>query len=387
MEHEDGMDDLAPDLGLRYLEAGHASSRFAFMNANFLMLSRTAATNYSSTMNLNMEVAYAVTFDFDISVYRQLLKFVGPAARARLDLAFGGPFREPSIVEFSVGEIAVDFHARLGVPVRIENERFVPFMVEQFTTADGGLFSIEIEEQPKSMQVAQGSRLVLEIEAAPVLSLAMVENNIPLVARLSLTNSGPEPLHELIVELALLPDFSQKWTSHVSSIPAGGTFRVEDIELPLDRTKLVNQLERSSATLMLWVRQNDVATPLATASKPIDVLAYNEWTRSTVPHVLAAFVLPNHPAVAQLLAETRAPLERLTRNPALDGYQSKSPDRVAAVAQAIYETIQGRGITYSNPPASFERAGQKVSLIRFGGHLLRGGYDAEHGREEGASTT
>ena len=99
-------------------------------------------------------------------------------------------------------------------------------------------------------------------------------------------------------------------------------------------------------------------------SKPLDVLAYNEWLPVTVPHLLAAYVQPNHPAVAALLSDARAPLERLTGNPSLDGYQCKDRGRVAAIAQAIYEAIQRREITYSNPPASFERSGQKIRTAR-----------------------
>jgi len=202
--------------------------------------------------------------------------------------------------------------------------------------------------------------LSIEIEAAPELSLAMIENSVPLVPRVSLTNNGPHALENLTVEVALLPDFSAKWTAHVSAIPPGGTFHVDELELPLDREKLVNQLERGGADLMLWVRAPGQATPLATASKRIAVLAYNEWSPLTVPQLLAAFVLPNHPVVAELLARAREPLARLTGDPALNSYQSKDPARVTAIAQAIYEAIQTSGITYSNPPASFEKVGQKI---------------------------
>jgi very-short-patch-repair endonuclease len=222
------------------------------------------------------------------------------------------------------------------------------------------LFSISVEEPPKTVRAESSSELQLEIDAAPVLSLAMVENAIPLVPRVSLTNSGDAALEELAVEIAVAPNFSAPWTTRISSIPSGGTFNLNDVELPLDHGRLVNQLEKSPAQLTIKVLHAPTQSVLASASKPIDVLAYNEWMRVSVPHLLAAYVQPNHPAVAALLADARAPLERLTRNPALDGYQSKDRGRVAAIAQAIYEAIQRRHITYSNPPASFERSGQKI---------------------------
>lgn len=106
------------------------------------------------------------------------------------------------------------------------------------------------------------SPIVIDIEAASELSVAMVENSVPLVARLSLTNASDATLSNLTVELALLPDFSSKWTAHISAIPPGGTFHLDTIELPLDRDRLVNQLERGRAELMLWVRDDAGDLPL-----------------------------------------------------------------------------------------------------------------------------
>jgi hypothetical protein len=137
----------------------------------------------------------------------------------------------------------------------------------------------------------QAYPVVVDIEAASQLSVAMVENSVPLVARVSLTNTSDTALSNLTVELALLPDFSAKWTTHVSAIPPGGTFHLDTIELPLDRDRLVNQLERSRAELMLWVRSGAGNLPIATQSRPVDVLAYNEWSPLTVPHLLAAYIL------------------------------------------------------------------------------------------------
>lgn len=210
------------------------------------------------------------------------------------------------------------------------------------------------------MVQSSSNQLQLEIEAAPLLSLAMFENAIPVVSRVSITNRTSSNLENLTVEIALLPDLSQKWSAHISSIPADGTFSLRDIELTLDRDKLVNQVERSAGELVVWVRQQGADLPLATEQHRIDVLAYNEWVHGGIPQLLAAFVLPNHPVIAELLAEARAPLAELTGDPALDGYQSGSPRRVAAMAEAVYRTIQAKGITYSNPPASFERTGQKI---------------------------
>lgn len=202
--------------------------------------------------------------------------------------------------------------------------------------------------------------LALVIEACPILSLAMFENAIPVVSRVSVTNVTTEPIENVILEVELTQGLSQVWTAHISSIPPDSTFNVTDIDLPLERDKLVNQLERGAAEIVVRVRAEGQDAPLVSTKGRIEVLAYNEWIALGLQQLLAAFVLPNHPVIAELLAAARAPLQELTGDPALDGYQSRSPKRVQAIAEAIYRTIQSRGITYSNPPASFEKVGQKI---------------------------
>lgn len=99
---------------------------------------------------------------------------------------------------------------------------------------------------------------------------------------------------------------------------------------------------------------------LAEHQQPVAILAYNEWSRASEPQMLASFVLPNHPDVQRLLGAARASLERLAQTSAFSGYQVKDPASAKAQARAIYEALATWGVTYANPPASFEQSGQKI---------------------------
>ena len=105
------------------------------------------------------------------------------------------------------------------------------------------------------------------------------------------------------------------------------------------------------------------ADELAHGDGAVEVLAYNEWPGLRAPPaLLATFVTPNHPVVAGVLRRVRDRLRALTGDDALDGYQSRSPERVRAMARALYATIQELGISYASAPASYERGGQKIRL-------------------------
>src|SRR3954467_7776842 len=75
--------------------------------------------------------------------------------------------------------------------------------------------------------------------------------------------------------------------------------------------------------------------------------------------MLAAYVMPNYPAITALVSEAADLLEQKTGSGALVGY-SATPERVDEVVQAIAEAMHGRGIRYSEPPVSWSDLGQQV---------------------------
>src|SRR5690606_21292120 len=97
---------------------------------------------------------------------------------------------------------------------------------------------------------------------------------------------------------------------------------------------------------------------------PVDLLAFDQWPGvGHWPEMTAAFVTPNHPRVAVLLQVARAALGAISNRDALDGYQSGSRQRAAQIAEACFNAATTQNFGYINPPASFERDGQRVRLV------------------------
>ena len=60
------------------------------------------------------------------------------------------------------------------------------------------------------------------------------------------------------------------------------------------------------------------------------------------------------------MTEVSDRLRALTGNSAIDGYQSENPERVDAIAHAVFDAMRARDIRYAEPPASWGTDGQKV---------------------------
>jgi len=198
----------------------------------------------------------------------------------------------------------------------------------------------------------------MDVTLDPRINLAAQQNAVPVVSEIVLTNASDHALADLKVRVILDPPIGS-WEGRIDSIEAGSTHRVTNIDLKLSPTALREQNERVRGSLSVHVVAGEER--IAEHQASIEVLAATEWPGiDRVPELLAAFVSPNDVAVGALLPAVGAKLQELTSDSALNGYQSRDPQRVAHIAAAVYSVLQARGIGYINPPATFERRGQKV---------------------------
>lgn len=97
--------------------------------------------------------------------------------------------------------------------------------------------------------------------------------------------------------------------------------------------------------------------------KDVNILAANQWKATPLQlglEMLAAHVQPNASAISALMPDVSDRLMAATGRSAIDGYQTENPDRVDAIAEAVYDAMRARDIRYAEPPASWGLDGQKI---------------------------
>ena len=205
------------------------------------------------------------------------------------------------------------------------------------------------------------SGLAIEVRHADRLCYAMQQSSVPWLHELILHNDGEQPLTDLVVRVRLA-DFSEPAECRVDTLPSGASLPLDPPDLSLRGDAFAGLLERARADLVVTVH-NEGEAELARVSRPIDVLAYNEWPGlGTLPALLAAFVAPNHPALSPVLHAVASRLEQATGDGALDGYQQGDADRVRAMIDAVHFAVSAVGVRYVSPPPSFEDVGQKIRM-------------------------
>ena len=212
---------------------------------------------------------------------------------------------------------------------------------------------------PGGEPVEQPETVTINADVAACVNYASWQNSVPLLRSLELGNGSSQSLSHLKLEVTSSPAILRPKTwiidrlSPDSRLPLGD----RDIRLDPDYLKGLNEAERGLVTFRLL--QNGAM--LSEAEHPIRVLARDEWGgMSAGAELLAAFVMPNDPAVAGLLKDAGRLLEQHGHSPALDGYQSRDPQRAWLIVAALWSAVAAKKLTYANPPGSFEVVGQKT---------------------------
>ena len=204
--------------------------------------------------------------------------------------------------------------------------------------------------------------IALQVDYSTCVNFAMQQNDVPLIRALRLQNQSTAETGDLTLRIEASPAVCPPLSLNLGRCPAGAGIDIppDRVRLQLLRDRLVNQEERERGELRFDVHAND-GTRLLQQRYPVDVLAYNEWDGVTSLHeILAAFIMPNHPAVGPLVRRACEMLDARTGESKIAAYQNSVRERVLREVGAVYDALGSLGIAYVNPPPSFESTGQKI---------------------------
>ena len=209
------------------------------------------------------------------------------------------------------------------------------------------------DEQNKSRVVTLRHRAVQRV------NFASAQNDVAIVEDITIENPTDEALSDIRVTLRAVPPIIREKTWTIDRVAPGSNLSLSDISTPLDIERLSSLSEAELGQLEFRMEARDLQTIVET--RRIELLAREKWGGvGDMAQILAAFVSPNDPAVARILKDAARLLEQAGHDGSMDGYQSGDTRRSYMLAGAIWSALTGIGITYAEPPASFEKEGQKI---------------------------
>ncbi|QEW01624.1 DUF3320 domain-containing protein [Microbacterium caowuchunii] len=208
-----------------------------------------------------------------------------------------------------------------------------------------------------------GATAHISVSSIPTLSYAHARNSIAIVDEVTIDYRGEE-MRGASVEIEAICRLGSLGDPKVVIVDLDGArpLTLRNADLVLDPARMLT-VEHPTQGVVRVILRDAAGAVIAHQDAAVEVLASTQW-RANPPQLglelLASFVQPNSPAIAPLLVEASDLLQAKTGNPALDGYQQGSRERVDAIVEAIYESMRARDIRYAEPPASWGLEGQKV---------------------------
>ncbi|MBP5303084.1 MAG: DUF4011 domain-containing protein [Bacteroidales bacterium] len=202
--------------------------------------------------------------------------------------------------------------------------------------------------------------MTIRTDYSKTFSYARMQNGIPAVRSVIIKNTEKEVFHDVRLTLSFDPAFATDYESVISEL-SKGKITLDNIKVMPSATYLANLTEQVEGVMTLTLATADAE--VAKETYPVSLLPYDFWEGvNDAPELLAAYVLPNHPAIRPILQKAAGKLLKWTGSPSLDGYQSGDVNRSRMQMAAIYEAIADEKLCYVNPPASFAEQGQRVRL-------------------------
>ena len=153
---------------------------------------------------------------------------------------------------------------------------------------------------------------------------------------LSITNDTDAELMDVLLRVDSATDLLTDRDFRIPSVPAHTTLEVDCSSVDVDTKRLLQLTERMTDDVRVtaFVGQDAVAS----ADFPIVFFAFDQWLGT--PETLAAFVTPNHPALAPVIVRASEVLRAWTGSADFDGYQSGDPARARLQAAALFRALQ-----------------------------------------------
>ncbi len=198
------------------------------------------------------------------------------------------------------------------------------------------------------MSTDDSTPIEIRFELSDAVNYASWQNSVPILRKLEIANQSAHSYSDLRVILDSSPALIRPKEWLISRLAPAESIVIRDRDVQVDSTYLngLNEAEKGSFRFRLLQDQ----ALLSEVTHEVRVLARDEWGgMSIMAELLAAFVMPNDPALAPVLKLTGDVLAKHGYSSALDGYQSRDPKRAYLLTAAIWSALASAKLNLRQP--------------------------------------
>jgi len=197
--------------------------------------------------------------------------------------------------------------------------------------------------------------ITFDVVMTAQINFSLQQNYVPVFRNVVMKNTTGEDMKSVRLRIKFEPEFANTFESVPLDIEAGGSVTISPIQTVMISDYLFSLTEKMIGSVTLEAVQNDEV--IASEIRTVELLAYDQWTGTqNMPEMAAAFIMPNHPKVQEIVSKASLYLQKWCGDPAFTGYQTRNANTVRQQIGALYAALQEMNIAYTTPPASYETA-------------------------------
>lgn len=204
------------------------------------------------------------------------------------------------------------------------------------------------------------NRVSVELNYIQNVNYSLVLNHIPVCRFLDVKSLVEEDLDD--VQISVSGKYVLDYSSPVfACIQAGKTLRLSDFVIMPKADILSEITEGIVSTFSISITSKSEV--FFQKDFDIDIMPFDQWHGTSVlPQCLASFVMPNQPAIKNIILKAAAKLMTIAGTKSFVEYQDGDPQTVLKQIAAIFAAIHEENLVYRAMPASYEKVGQKITL-------------------------
>ncbi|MCR5078149.1 MAG: DUF4011 domain-containing protein, partial [Prevotella sp.] len=205
----------------------------------------------------------------------------------------------------------------------------------------------------------------LKIEYLPCINYSLINNRIAICQTADISNETDGEIRDIRVEWSG-EFFRSSHSGLIGVIEKNTSLRLQDFDLMPIPSKVAAVTERVLTSFHVSViadAHSEAKRELFARDYDIEIMPYDQWLGTGIlPQSLASFVLPNHPAISNIIVKASVILKEISRSSSFTAYQSGNTNEVRRQVAAVYGALHAENIVYRPMPASYEAVGQRITL-------------------------
>lgn len=205
----------------------------------------------------------------------------------------------------------------------------------------------------------------LQLVYLPVVNYSLINNRIGICQSVEVVNDSTDDIRDIMIECS--GEFFQNTHSNVIDvIKANKSVRLQGVELNPIPAKVASITEKTLTMFNVSViGKSHAAENLVLVSEDyeINIMPYDQWLGTNIfPQCIASFVLPNNPAINNIVVKAAAKLKEISLASAFTEYQTGNTNEVRKQIAAVYGALHAENIIYRSMTSSYETVGQRITL-------------------------